>query len=71
MLTLFGWSSLDAEKIEFVKQTVFSNTRALLQKWATEREATAATARTAGDESKSATAPRRKRAASRSSTTRR
>jgi AcrR family transcriptional regulator len=71
MLTLFGWSNLDAEKIEFVKQTVFSNTRALLQKWATEREGAAATARAAVDESQSATSPRRKRAASRSSTTRR
>ena len=34
ILLLFGWASLDAEKIEFVKQTVFSNTRALLRMWA-------------------------------------
>ena len=54
MLTLFGWPALDPQKIEFVQQVVFSNTRALLRMWAGERDA-------ARDEAKIA-APRRKRA---------
>ena len=37
VLALFGWKAFDAEKIEFVKQTVFANTRALLRSWASER----------------------------------
>jgi hypothetical protein len=38
-LTLFGWSTLDTEKIEFVKEAVFSNTRTLLRMWAGEHAA--------------------------------
>jgi AcrR family transcriptional regulator len=70
MLAVLGWSSFDAEKIEFVKQAVFSNTRALLQRWASERDATIQAAKAAPGQSKSA-APRRKRAAARGSTERR
>lgn len=62
MLTLFGWSSLDVEKIEFVKQAVFANTRALLQKWAAERDAVIEPAKAADDGAKN-TKPRRQRAA--------
>ncbi|WP_116141670.1 CerR family C-terminal domain-containing protein [Trinickia diaoshuihuensis] len=39
LLTLFGWSTLDTEKIEFVKEAVFSNTRTLLRMWAGEHAA--------------------------------
>ncbi|WP_206957994.1 CerR family C-terminal domain-containing protein [Trinickia acidisoli] len=39
LLTLLKWPSLDAEKIEFVKQTIFTNTRTLLSTWACERDA--------------------------------
>ncbi len=38
VLALFGWTSMDAEKLDFVKKTIFSNTRALLRWWASERE---------------------------------
>ncbi|WP_245964671.1 CerR family C-terminal domain-containing protein [Trinickia dinghuensis] len=65
MLTLLGWSSLDAEKIAFVKQTVFSNSRALLQMWATERAATGAAAHCAADDKPEGASPRRKKAAPR------
>jgi AcrR family transcriptional regulator len=39
VMTLLGWSKIDAEKIEVMKQTIFANTRALLQLWAVESEA--------------------------------
>jgi AcrR family transcriptional regulator len=39
VMTLLGWSKIDEEKIELVKQTIFANTRALLQLWAAESEA--------------------------------
>lgn len=39
VLALFGWTTIDAEKLEFVKQTICSNTRALLRSWAAERDA--------------------------------
>lgn len=38
VLTLLGWPMLDPDKIAFVKQTMFSNTRTLLRMWASERE---------------------------------
>lgn len=68
VLALFGWTAFDAEKLEFVKRTVFSNTRALLQAWALEREATAAASASpaqTGTEKPKRTAPARKRATSR------
>lgn len=72
VLTLFGWEAFDAEKLAFVKQTIFSNTRALLLSWASEREAgtanavaaavaTSATAAQARTEKSKRTTPARKR----------
>lgn len=37
VMTLLGWSQIDEEKIELVKQTIFTNTRSLLLMWAGER----------------------------------
>jgi AcrR family transcriptional regulator len=51
MLTLFGWPSLDAQKIEFVKQAVFSNSRSLMQMWAAERDARVAKVSVSGSRS--------------------
>ncbi|MGN6230590.1 MAG: CerR family C-terminal domain-containing protein [Trinickia sp.] len=70
MLTLFGWPNLDAEKVEFVKHAVFSNSRSLLQMWATERNAPAVPARARTDAAPDTAPPRRKQAASRSTTRR-
>ena len=65
VLALFGWTAFDAEKLAFVKQTVFSNTRALLQAWAMEREAAAsASPAQTGTKKPKRTSPARKRAAS-------
>lgn len=38
VMTLLGWSQIDADKVDLVKQTIFANTRALLLMWAGERE---------------------------------
>ena len=65
VLSLFGWEALDAEKIEFVKQSLFPNTRTLLRSWASEREAGMAAAARAGAEQSKPIAPARKRAAPR------
>lgn len=41
VMTLLGWSTMDAAKIDLVKQTIFANTRSLLQSWSVERETAA------------------------------
>ena len=41
VMTLLGWSTMDAAKIDLVKQTIFANTRSLLQLWSVERETAA------------------------------
>ena len=38
VLTLLGWPMLDPNKVEFVKHTIFLNTRTLLRMWAAERD---------------------------------
>ncbi|TAM51890.1 MAG: DUF1956 domain-containing protein [Paraburkholderia sp.] len=61
VMTLLGWSKIDAEKIELVKQTVFANTRALLHMWAVERQARAPMRKTSSAKNKEKTSAPRSR----------
>lgn len=60
VMTLLGWSNIDAEKVALVKQTIFTNTRTLLLMWAGERETRAPTDKSRAVQGKKEAAGRRR-----------